>query len=135
MMKKINATVSRANDGFFSVHCNDAMFTGGGDTLEAAKLDMIEQMHFYKQSAVEDHIAYPAFLDEDFEIIYLLDTASFLEYFSGILSLSGLERLTGIHQKQLWNYLHRKSVPRRKQVERIEEALHRFGSELQSVSL
>lgn len=111
------------------------MFSGGGDTLEAAKDNMLEQMLFYKQTAIEDHFDYPNFLDNEFEIIYKLDTASFLEYYSGILSLSGLEKLTGIHQKQLWNYLHHKSVPRRKQVERIEQALHRFGSELQSISL
>jgi len=134
-MKKIEAIVTRSKDSFFNVHCNDEMFSGGGDTLEAAKEDMIEQMHFYKQTAVEDHFDYPTFLDDDFEIVYKFDTANFLEYYSGILSLSGLERLTGIHQKQLWNYLHRKSKPRKKQVERIEQALHRFGSELQSVSL
>lgn len=134
-MRKIEATVTRAKDGFFNVHCNDEMFSGGGDFLEAAKKDMIEQMQFYKQTAVEEHFDYPSFLDDEFEIVYKFDTASLLEYYTGILSLSGLERLTGIHQKQLWNYLHRKSVPRRKQVERIEQALHRFGSELQSVSL
>lgn len=134
-MKKIEANVTRAKDGFFNVHCNDAMFSGGGVSLDAAKADMLEQMHFFKQAAVEDQFDYPTFLDDDFEIMYKLDTANFLEYYSGILSLSGLEKLTGIHQKQLWNYLHRKSIPRRKQVERIEQALHRFGSELISISL
>lgn len=134
-MKKIEATVTRAKDGFFNVYCNGEMFSGGGDSLEAAEVDMIEQMHFYKETAMEDHFDYPTFLDDDFEVVYKFDTASLLEYYSGILSLSGLERLTGIHQKQLWNYLHHKSAPRRKQIERIEQALHRFGSELQSVSL
>lgn len=134
-MKKIDAIVTRSKDGFFNIHCNDEMFSGGGDTLESAKEDMIEQMNFFKQTAVEDQFNYPSFLDENFEIVYKFDTANFLEYYSGILSLSGLEKLTGIHQKQLWNYLHRKSIPRKKQVERIEKALHRFGSELQSISL
>ncbi len=134
-MKKIEATVTRAKDGFFSVHCNDEMFSGGGDTLDAAVEDLSAQMSFYKETAQEDNFDYPAFLDNDFELVYKFDTASLLEYYSGILSLSGLERLTGIHQKQLWNYLHRKSIPRRKQVDRIEQALHRFGSELQSISL
>jgi len=134
-MNKLEATVSRSKDGFFNVHCNEAMFTGGGESLDAAKVDMMEQMRFYKQTALEDQFDYPTFLDDDFEVVYKLDTASFLEYYSGILSLSGLEKLTGIHQKQLWNYLHRKSIPRKKQVERIEQALHRFGSELQSISL
>jgi len=57
----------------------------------------------------------------EIDIVYKFDTESLLEYYSGILSLSGLEKITGIHQKQLWNYLHRKSKPRRAQVEKIEK--------------
>ena len=33
------------------------------------------------------------------------DTASFLQYYSKILSLAGLERLTGVNQGQLSHYL------------------------------
>jgi hypothetical protein len=87
-MNTIHATVVRASDGFFSVFCNDTMFSGGGKTLDAAKEDMLVQMRFYKQTALEDKFDYPTFLDDDFEIVYELDTASFLEYYSGILSLA-----------------------------------------------
>jgi hypothetical protein len=111
------------------------MFSGAGDSAEAAKVDMIEQMKFYKKTAIEDGFDYPSFLDDEYEIVYKFDVASLLEYYSGILSLSGLEKITGVHQKQLWSYLHRQSEPRRAQVDKIEKALHAFGSELQSVSL
>jgi len=46
-----------------------------------------------------------------------------------------LEKITGIRQKQLWNYLHGKSKPRKAQVEKIEKALHLLGSELIAISL
>ena len=92
-------------------------------------------MAFYKETAIEDGFEYPAFLDEEFEVLYKFDTESLLEYYSGILSLSGMERITGIHQKQLWSYLHGKSKPRKAQVAKIETGLHRFGNELISISL
>jgi len=134
-MKKIEAIIERAKDGTFSVFCSTEMFTGMGNTAEAAKLDMHQQMAFFKKTAIEDGFSYPGFLDEDFEIVYKFDTESLLEYYSGILSLSGLEKITGIHQKQLWNYLHGKSKPRKAQVEKIAKGLHSLGSELITISL
>jgi hypothetical protein len=111
------------------------MFNGMGNTAEAAKADMRQQMVFFKESAIEDNFSYPDFLDGDFEIVYRFDTQSLLAYYSGILSLSGLEKITGIHQKQLWNYLHGKSKPRKVQVEKIEKGLQALGSELIAISL
>jgi len=134
-MKKIEAIIERAKDGTFSVFCTTEIFTGMGDTAEAAKLDMQKQMDVFKKTAIEDSFSYPDFLDEEFEIVYKFNTESLLEYYSGILSLSGLEKITGIHQKQLWNYLHGKSKPRKAQVEKIEKGLHSLGSELIAISL
>jgi predicted RNase H-like HicB family nuclease len=134
-MKKIEAIIERAKDGTFSVFCTTEIFTGMGDTAEAAKLDMKKQMDVFKKTAIEDGFSYPDFLNEEFEIVYKFNTESLLEYYSGILSLSGLEKITGIHQKQLWNYLHGKSKPRKAQIEKIEKGLHSLGSELISISL
>ncbi len=134
-MKKIEAIIERAKDGTFSVFCTTEIFTGMGDTAEAAKLDMQKQMDVFKKTAIEDGFSYPDFLNEEFEIIYKFNTESLLEYYSGILSLSGLEKITGIHQKQLWNYLHGKSKPRKAQIEKIEKGLHSLGSELITISL
>ncbi|GAB1452583.1 helix-turn-helix transcriptional regulator [Draconibacterium sp.] len=134
-MKTIEAIIERTTDGTFSVYCVDEMFTGMGNTAEKAKKDMRQQMEYFKKTAMDEGFSYPGFLDEDFEIVFKFETESLLEYYSGILSLSGLEKITGIHQKQLWNYLHRKSKPRRAQIEKIEKGLHALGSELISISL
>ncbi len=134
-MKTIEAIIERAKDGGFGVYCTDQPFTGMGDTAQAAKVNMMEAMKFHKKVCIEEGLTYPAFLDEPYEVVYKFDTESLLAYYSGILSLSGLERITGIHQKQLWSYLHGKSKPRRAQVEKIESGLHRFGNELITISL
>ena len=46
----------------------------------------------------------------------------------------GLERLTGINQKQLWHYASRGRKPCKEQIHRIESALHKLGEELLSIS-
>jgi len=134
-MTKIEAIIERANDGTFCVYCVNEMFSGMGEDVESAKLNMIEQMKFFKETSAEDKHDYPKFLDGDFEIVYKFNTESLLEYYSGILSLSGLEKITGIHQKQLWSYLHGRTKPRKAQIAKIEKGLHRFGKELISISL
>ncbi|MCL4482938.1 MAG: helix-turn-helix domain-containing protein [Bacteroidetes bacterium] len=58
-----------------------------------------------------------------------------LQYDAGVITPAALERLSGIHQKQLWNYLHGRSKPRRQQVEKIEKALHSLGNELMLIAL
>ncbi|MCL2649495.1 MAG: hypothetical protein FWD60_00530 [Candidatus Azobacteroides sp.] len=134
-MKKIEAIIERASDGTYSVYCINEMFSGMGNSTQDAKKNMLSQMDFFKKTAIEEGFSYPKFLDEEFEIVYKFDVESLLEYYSGILSLSGMEKITGIHQKQLWNYLHGKSKPRKAQIEKITVGLHNLGGELMSISI
>lgn len=134
-MKKIEAKIERSADGTYSVYCLQEKFSGMGNTAEEAKKDMMGQMQFFKKTAQEIGFSYPDFLDNEFEVVFKFDPDSLLEYYAGILSLAGLEKVTGIHQKQLWSYLHRKSKPRKSQIEKIEKGLHALGSELMSISL
>lgn len=48
---------------------------------------------------------------------------------------AGMEKMTGINQKQLSNYLNHRAVPRKKQTERIREGIHKFAHELLSITL
>ncbi len=134
-MKTIEAIIERASDGTFSVFCTNEMFNGMGETAESAKNNMLEQMDSYKKTAIESGLSYPEFLNEEFEIVYKFDAESLLGYYSGILSLSGMEKITGIHQKQLWSYLRGRTKPRKAQIEKIEKGLHDLGHELTSISL
>lgn len=91
-MTKIKSIIAKAPDGFCSIHCVDEMFSGGGNSPQEAKKDMLDQMQFYRETAITEGFSYPSFLDKDFEIEYEFDAQSLLEYYSGILSLSGLEK-------------------------------------------
>ena len=77
----------------------------------------------------------PEMLKEDYRIEFKMDVKSLLSVYYGIFTKSGLERLTGINQKQLWHYAQGLSKPREAQIRRIESALHRLGSELLAIHL
>lgn len=106
-----------------------------GHTLAEVKAGLLDALDFLVESCIEDGDEIPAELQGDYVIDFRMDVRSFLSVYSGIFTKSGLERLTGINQKQLWHYANGKSVPRRAQVLRIEEALHRLGEELLSIHL
>lgn len=70
---------------------------------------------------------------EEAEFVFFYDTASFLEEYSKAFSLAGLERITGINQTQLGHYLHGRSKPSRKTIEKIQKGVQNFAHELTAV--
>ena len=130
-MTTIEAIIERASDGTYAVYCKDEIFSGAGDTIDAAKSDMARQMAFYKETAIQAGFKYPAFLDSNFEVSYTVDSTSVLKYYvgNGILSLAGMEKVTGINQKQLWSYLNG-TRPRKAQAERIENGFRTLKDDL-----
>ena len=133
-MTTIEAIIERAKDGTFDIFCRDEIFSGAGKSIEEAQKDLIRQMEFYKETALKEGFKYPTFLDDQYEIIYRIDAPSLIQYYvgAGVFSLSGLERVTGISQKQLWSYLNG-TRPRRRQAERIEAGFRALSRDLSAL--
>lgn len=70
---------------------------------------------------------------EEVELEFFYDTASFLQAFVKAFSLAGLERITGVNQTQLGHYLHGRSKPSRKTIQRIEKGVHNFAKDLSAI--
>jgi len=68
----------------------------------------------------------------EFEFKY--DTPSFLQYYAFAFTLAGLERITGVNQKQLGHYISGVRNPSEKTVRKIEERIHSFGKEISLVN-
>ncbi len=132
-MKKIIIVIERSADLFDAYSDNCDGIYGAGDTLEECKADIETSIRQIKEKLPIEQ--WPEELKGEYELEYKLDTQSFLEYFSQYLSLAGMERITGVNQKQLSNYLNRRSKPRKQQIERISKGLRRFASELLSITL
>ena len=125
--------VEKSKDYFdaYSENC-DGIYAAG-NSIDAVKADAEKAIKLIKQTLPEKQ--WPNEIKGDYEIEWKFDVASFLEYYSSFMSLAGMEKMTGINQKQLSNYLNHRAVPRKKQTERIREGRHKFAHELLSISL
>ena len=132
-MKKIVIVIERSADLFDAYSDNCDGIYGAGNSIEECKKDIELSIAQIKEKLPMER--WPEEIKGEYELEYKLDAQSFLEYFSDFISLAGMERITGVHQKQLSNYLNRRAKPRKQQVDRIREDLHRFAEELLSITL
>jgi hypothetical protein len=133
-METVKAFIERGNNGTYGVYVdleNNSLnygIHGDGDSANEAVDDFIssyeEMKEFYNQLGKE-------FVEAKFNYVY--DTASFLAYYSKVLSLAGLQRITGINQGQLSHYVTGRRKPSPKTVEKIEKSLHAFANEISQV--
>lgn len=70
----------------------------------------------------------------DLEFEFKYDVPSFLQYYAYAFTLAGLERITGINQKQLGHYISGVRTPSERTVRKMEERIHSFGVEISAVS-
>jgi predicted RNase H-like HicB family nuclease len=134
-MKKIKAFIERADDGTYNVYidlADDTLNYGihgigktAADAVEDFKSTYEGMKKFYIKKKRE-------FTEAEFEYHY--DVSSFLSYYGKILSLAGLERLTGVNQGQLSHYVTGHRKPGKKTTEKIERKLHEFAEELHQVT-
>ena len=102
--------------------------------MDAAKANMAQQMAFYKETARKEGFKYPDWMDGEYTVNYTVDMPSLMAYFigNGIFTLAGLEKVTGISQKQLWAYLHG-TKPRKAQQDRIASGLRTLSKDLSAI--
>jgi predicted RNase H-like HicB family nuclease len=131
-MRKVNAIIERASDGNYSIYSDaedlDYLITGTGSTVEEAKQCFEGGYADMRRVYAEDGKPFT-----EVEMVYKYDMASFLAYYSKVISLAGLSRLTGINQQQLSHYVTGRRNPSPKTVAKVEKAIHLFAQDLASV--
>ena len=132
-MEKIIMVIEKSKDLYCAYSDNCDGIYAAGDSIDAVKADAYQAIEGIKRNLPEER--WPEQIKGDFEIVWKFDVPSFLEYYGGIMSLAGMEKMTGINQKQLSNYLNRRAVPRQKQADRIITGMHKFARELLSITL
>lgn len=133
MAEKLIISISASADSFGAYAENCKGIYAAGDTVKEVKENVEEAIRLYKEVTPEDEWKKP--IAESWPIEWRYDTQSLLKYYQGIFSNAALERMTGINQKQLWNYANGVSKPRQRAKEKIENALHALGKELVEISL
>ena len=136
-MKKVKLTaVIEQTENYYSAYIEEV---GGiyatGKTLAEVKNSLLEAIDVFIETCEEYGYEIPDILTRIYEIDFRMDVRSMLNIYYGIFTKAGLERLTGINQKQLWHYAKGTVTPRRSQVLKIENAIHQLGNELLSIRL
>lgn len=112
-------------DGIFAV----------GKSVDEIKKGIIDSIEALKEECIEFGGEIPEELKGDYDLIFKMDVRSFLDFYSNLFTKAGLERITGINQKQLWHYASGMRNPRPEQSLKLEKALHKLGEELLSINL
>jgi hypothetical protein len=131
-MKKIRIIIEKNDDGFWAYAEGDVSITGGGESVEACKQDVLDCIDTLKDL---DELNIPNYLKEDYELIFKFDTQSIFNYYKGIFTNSAFEKITGINQKQIQHYTTGHRKPKDITSKKIETALHKLGRELLAVEL
>lgn len=134
-MKRLTAIIETAVDNYSAYIEGVDGVVATGKTLDEIKTNLIDAVDFYVEGCRETGCDIPDDLSGDFEIEFKMDVKSLLDFYSGIFTKAGLERITGINQKQLWHYANGKTKPRQAQKQKIENAIHSLGSELLRIHL
>lgn len=130
-MKQVRVTIERSLDMFTAYAEKVEGIYGAGHTVEEAQASIEKSIRLYRR--YNKGRKHP--LREDVHIVYQFDIASILNYYKGIFTHAALERVTGIHQKQLQHYASGLRKPRAAQKQKISKALQALGKELLSINL
>ena len=107
-----------------------------GKTPELIRKNIKAAIDFHLEGSIKDDDPLPKeFVTANYQLLYLFDTESLLNYYKGIFTKPALMRLTGINQQQLHHYSNGLKKPRSAAIKKIENALHQLGAELLSVQL
>ncbi len=131
-MEKAIAIIERASDGNYSIYMDaddlDYLVTGTGSTVEEAKKVFEGGYEDMRRVYAEEGRPF-----KEVEMTYKYDMASFLAYYSKVMSMAGLSRLTGINQQQLSHYVTGRRHPSPKTVEKMQTAIQAFAHDLGTV--
>ncbi len=132
-MRRVDAIIERASDGTYSIYTDaddlNYLVTGTGSTVEEAKKVFEGGYADMRRAYAEEGKPFI-----EVEMVYKYDMASFLAYYSKVMTMAGLSRLTGINQQQLSHYVTGRRHPSPKTVEKMQTAIHAFARDLSSVS-
>ena len=129
-MRTVTAIIETGPDHKFSIYSCGADnlpygVLGTGDTIAEAKKDFMIAYQEIKETFLERNETF-----EEVTFSFRYDIPSFLEEFAYAFTLAGLERITGINQKQLGHYVSGYRKPSQKTIRKMEEGIHRFCEQL-----
>lgn len=134
-MKTLTVIIERTENNYSAYLQEVDGIVATGNSIEKIKAGIIESINVLIEDCKEFGGTIPAELEGDYSLVFKMDVKSLLEFYSGIFTKAGLERITGINQKQLWHYASGVRNPKPEQSIKLETALHKLGEELLAINL
>lgn len=75
-----------------------------GSSVKDIKKNILASIDVLKAECKEFGDEIPEEILGEYSLSFKMDVKSMLDFYSGIFTKAGLERITGINQKQLWHY-------------------------------
>ena len=131
-MKQVTVCVERGMDGKYSAYPTGEICEfgciGEGSTAKETEEDFLAGVEDLKRVYEREGRSFP-----EYSFRFKYDIASFLNYYAYALSLAGLERITGVNQRQLSHYATGVRRPSKATVQRIEKGVKAFAEEISHV--
>ncbi len=104
-----------------------------GSSIQETVKNIEEAVVFHLEGMKEEGLFIPELFQNGYRFVYKIDFESLFDWFSGVLTKSGISKLTGMNQSLLSQYANGMKKPSTKQTKKIELAIHNFGEELLSI--
>ena len=135
-MNKVIVILEKTSDEGYSAYLPDLPgCISAGNSLSDIKESIQDAVNYHIEGMREEHLEIPEIFQREYELTYKMDIASLFDWFSGVLTKSGISRLTGMNQSLISQYASGIKRPSSKQTRKIENALHRLGQELLEIEL
>lgn len=129
---KATVIIERGADGTYGAYIADNTLPfgaiGDGNTVAEAIADFKNSVNEMREYYKSEGKPFP-----NVEFEYKYDTASFLQQYAYAFTLAGLERITGVNQRQLSHYINGVRKPSKTTITKIENRLHSFGNEISAI--
>lgn len=134
-MKTLTVIIERTENNYSAYIDGVDGIVVTGQSVKEIKRNIISAIDALKDECKEFGGEIPEGLEGDYSLTFKMDVKSVLDFYSHVFTKSGLERITGINQKQLWHYASGNRTPRPEQALKLENALHDLGEELLAINL
>ena len=134
-MKTLTVIIERTENNYSAYLQEVDGIVATGKSVEEIKKCIIDSINVLIDECNEFGDTIPEALKGEYCLAFKMDVKSLLDFYSKIFTKAGLERITGINQKQLWHYASGLRNPRPEHTVLLDNALHKLGEELLAINL
>lgn len=127
----LNVVISGGKDDYGAWIEEAPEVCGAGATVEEVKQSIQEGLGLF----LEDNNDIPEQLRGEISFNFRFDISGYIKHLSEVISFAGLHKITGVNQKQLWDYANGYRKPNRTTAEKIVNGMNRYRDAMGEMQL